>query len=103
MTLQKSLENFLTTYSSKKESRQKKHMNLAISSLIIGGGSALPLAIFNGQTMEHSIKASIKGFTGKQFLAIVSRECSFLYSLGASKSIGKEMKKNLVIIKKLKI
>ncbi len=69
-------------------------LSMLASSIIVGIISAPALAVFNGQTMGRSIKASLQSLSGKQTMAIVTRETSFLFSLRISAPVSEAMKQS---------
>ncbi len=79
----------------KKITKQKDKLSFSsmiVSSLAIGIISAPPLAVFNGQTMGHSVMQSLRMLSAKQAMAITCRETSFLFSIRISDPLGKAMK-----------
>ncbi len=66
--------------------------SMVFSSIMVGVISAPSLAVFNGQTMNRTVKESLKALSAKQVMAIVSRETCFLFSLRISEPLSKAMK-----------
>lgn len=64
------------------------------SSAVVGAISAPALAVFNGQTMGKTVMQSLRGFTTKQWAAIVTREISFVGAMAVNDPMTKMAKKH---------
>ncbi len=77
---------------------EKKHssfITMTTSSVGVAFLSVIPLAVFNGQSLNQSIIKTIRLLSLKQAAAIVTRETSFLFSLRVSGPIGQLMKEKM--------
>jgi hypothetical protein len=91
MVVQSLVEKAIMMRSDKKD-QKPSFETMLVSSMIVGGVSALPLAVFNGQTMGQTVRQSLKAFSTKQAIAIIARETSFLFSLRVSAPLSAYMK-----------
>ncbi len=62
-----------------------------LSAVVVGAVSVPPLAVFNGQTMDQTAMESLRALSFKQSAAVVMRESTFVFSLGASEFLRAKM------------
>ncbi|OGN53546.1 MAG: hypothetical protein A2Y28_01765 [Chlamydiae bacterium GWC2_50_10] len=94
MVVQGIVENLLMKKSDGQKNEGKELRSMIVSSMIVGGVSAPPLAVFNGQTMGRTVIQSLRALSIKQTGAIMTRETSFLFSLRVSGPVSSWMKRN---------
>ncbi|MCH9621718.1 MAG: hypothetical protein S4CHLAM20_11440 [Chlamydiia bacterium] len=87
MIAQEALENLLV-----KEDEEKSFGTIFASASIVGLVSSLPIAIYNGQTMEWPVMKSIRLFTPQQAAAITVQETSFVAAIAAIKLVTPHLK-----------
>ncbi|MBI5346154.1 MAG: hypothetical protein HZB76_03325 [Chlamydiae bacterium] len=74
------VENAIMGASDKKD-QKPSFATMLIGSAIVGGISAIPLAVFNGKTMEKTARQALMALSAKQVGVIISRETIFLLSI----------------------
>lgn len=74
------------------ESSHNSVKMMLLSSTLVGGLSAYPLAVFNNQVGGKSFKESIKSPSAKVLVAMAGREACFLSSLRVSGPVSEVMK-----------
>ncbi|MES2121248.1 MAG: hypothetical protein V4492_00550 [Chlamydiota bacterium] len=62
-----------------------------LSAVVVGAVSVPPLVVFNGQTMKQTAWESLMALSLKQAAAVVTRESTFVFSLGASAFVKAKM------------
>lgn len=84
------IEKAIVKLSGKNE--KNNFASMIFSAIMVGFVSSIPLAVFNGQTLDRTPMQSLKFLNCKQITAIVARETSFLFSLRISEPVSNAMK-----------